>query len=46
MMDAREVDVVLIRSQDRLHRSMVELVPYIQLTSSTGIGLESIKGST
>lgn len=46
MMEAQEVDAVVVWANDRLHRSMVELVTYIQLAYSTGVALESVKGSS
>ena len=44
MMTDRQVDLVLVYALDRLHRSMKELVEYIDLAEKTGIGIASITG--
>lgn len=45
LMEARAVDVVLVYSMDRLHRSMTELVEYIALSQRTSVGIASCTGS-
>lgn len=46
LMEARVVDIVLVYSMDRLHRSMKELVEYIDLSRKTEIGIASCTGSS
>ncbi|MFJ2470555.1 recombinase family protein [Glutamicibacter sp. NPDC087583] len=45
LMEARGVDVVIVWSMDRLHRSMAELVDFIALSNSSGVGMVSVTGS-
>lgn len=44
LMEERSVDVVLVFSMDRLHRSMAELVEYIELSRRTDVAIVSITG--
>lgn len=44
LMEGRAIDVALVFATDRLHRSMTELVAFIELSQSSDVGIVSITG--
>ncbi|MCQ9163005.1 recombinase family protein [Arthrobacter sp. STN4] len=44
LMEGRKIDLALVFSTDRLHRSMAELVAFIELSRSTDVGIVSVTG--
>ncbi|MBP2215985.1 recombinase family protein [Arthrobacter sp. CAN_C5] len=46
LMETRSIDLAVVYSMDRLHRSMAELVDYIELSRRTDVGIVSVTGGS